>query len=335
MGFEDFQANTAPVRDLLHEDLRVVDSRSVIIDMAPGAAVAPLSRRPVIHLVLRGEVIFQMSGRSDPVFARAGECILIFYGDRHQVAVRGNSGDDTVTKDLTLWHRSAIAPRTMLLGAGKITASLLSTALELSYISPSAYAHRAGPTHWVVRASGDSSQVGSGLRLDLEQVRHHCFGQGSSAFATALATLLFVHAVQNVRDTNYHPETSIFAPATRQVAAAVREIDDHFDKRWTVSSLAQNVGLSRSTFAQAFHRYIGMGPFAYLTEVRMRHAAQLLKIPAITPMEVAKRIGFDQESSFARAFKRYFGMSPRQYAAQSITGATPRKTLEIEASINL
>ena len=83
----------------------------------------------------------------------------------------------------------------------------------------------------------------------------------------------------------------------------------------TVETLAREVGLSRSSFAAKFRAQVGLGPMEYLTEIRMKYAANLLRSNTEVPLwDISRRTGYKTESSFARAFKLHFGVSPRAYS---------------------
>jgi AraC-like DNA-binding protein len=51
----------------------------------------------------------------------------------------------------------------------------------------------------------------------------------------------------------------------------------------------------------------------YLTEVRLRRAAEELASGRLTVRQVAHRAGYETDASFAKAFKRRFGLSPGVY----------------------
>jgi AraC-like DNA-binding protein len=89
----------------------------------------------------------------------------------------------------------------------------------------------------------------------------------------------------------------------------------HPDRPWTLAQIAKGMGLSRSAFSAKFRAHVGRSPMEYLTEIRMKYAAYLLRSTNDMPLwEVGKRVGYQDESSFARAFKLRYGVSPRAYA---------------------
>ncbi|MEO3891049.1 AraC family transcriptional regulator [Nonomuraea sp. B5E05] len=83
---------------------------------------------------------------------------------------------------------------------------------------------------------------------------------------------------------------------------------------WTVSSLADRAGVSRSTLAKRFADLVGEPPLTYLTRWRMTLAADLLaEREAATVAEVAHAVGYSDAFAFSAAFKRTRGVSPSEF----------------------
>jgi len=82
---------------------------------------------------------------------------------------------------------------------------------------------------------------------------------------------------------------------------------------WTLASLAQEVGISRSALAERFTRYLAEPPMTYLTRWRLRLAARALTGTPKGVAEIASDIGYESEAAFNRAFKREFGLPPARY----------------------
>jgi AraC-like DNA-binding protein len=86
---------------------------------------------------------------------------------------------------------------------------------------------------------------------------------------------------------------------------------------WTLESLAERIGLSRSVFALRFREIVGATPMEYLTRWRMLLAADRLKSSSDGISAIANSLGYESESAFGKAFRRVMGCSPRQYARSS------------------
>lgn len=79
---------------------------------------------------------------------------------------------------------------------------------------------------------------------------------------------------------------------------------------WTLPELAAEMGSSRSVLAERFLAVTGMTPVRYLTEMRMRLAAQWIGRERM-PIEIAAhRLGYGSQAAFSRAFKRVMGHPP-------------------------
>jgi AraC-like DNA-binding protein len=91
---------------------------------------------------------------------------------------------------------------------------------------------------------------------------------------------------------------------------------------WTVSSLADRIGVSRSTLAKRFTDLVGEPPLTYLTRWRMTLAADLLvEQRAKTVAEIARTVGYSDPFGFSAAFKRTRGVSPSDLRRTAATGA--------------
>lgn len=96
-------------------------------------------------------------------------------------------------------------------------------------------------------------------------------------------------------------------PRLGRVIAAV-----HRDpgRDWTVADLAAEMGASRSVFAERFLEVTGVTPLRYLTDLRMRLAAQWITRDRVSIEDAAHRLGYGSQAAFSRAFKRVVGRAP-------------------------
>jgi AraC-like DNA-binding protein len=95
---------------------------------------------------------------------------------------------------------------------------------------------------------------------------------------------------------------------------------------WTIASLADEVGISRSALVQRFTRYLSEPPMAYLTRWRLQLAARSLEKTSRGVAEIAADVGYESEAAFNRAFKREFGRPPGQYRSDHRESIVTRPT---------
>lgn len=88
-------------------------------------------------------------------------------------------------------------------------------------------------------------------------------------------------------------------------------------RNWSVAELAAEAGVSRSVFAERFLAATGMTPVRYLTELRMRLAAQWIARDREAIESVAYRLGYGSLAAFSRAFKRVVGRPPGAVRAEA------------------
>ncbi|AOB33264.1 AraC family transcriptional regulator [Bordetella sp. H567] len=90
---------------------------------------------------------------------------------------------------------------------------------------------------------------------------------------------------------------------------------------WTVAELAAQMGSSRSVFAERFLAVTGMTPLRYLTELRMRLAAQWIRDGRTSIEGAAYELGYGSQAAFSRAFKRVVGYTPAAARGAGQAGA--------------
>jgi transcriptional regulator GlxA family with amidase domain len=93
-------------------------------------------------------------------------------------------------------------------------------------------------------------------------------------------------------------------------------IADNLEADLRVESLADRAAMSPRNFARFFRRETGMTPAAYVEELRVERARQLLEDGMDAVEVVSARCGFGTPETMRRAFSRRVGTPPAEYRAR-------------------
>ncbi|MEU6169930.1 AraC family transcriptional regulator [Streptomyces tanashiensis] len=101
---------------------------------------------------------------------------------------------------------------------------------------------------------------------------------------------------------------------------ALRLIHDRPARPWTVTTLAEETGVSRATLARRFGELVGEPPMTYLTGWRLAVAADLLARTDATVESIARQVGYQSAFGLSVAFKRVYGTRPSEHRLAAVSG---------------
>ncbi len=81
----------------------------------------------------------------------------------------------------------------------------------------------------------------------------------------------------------------------------------------SLSDIADQAKVSKSTALNLFQRYLGISPVTYLVNYRLQEAAKLLASTEKKVTVISKDTGFDSVDYFCKAFKKYYKLTPTEY----------------------
>ena len=264
------------------------------------------------HLVTQGRCYARLLD-GDAVELNAGDLILFPQGDRH-VLVAGRPAAlrlkpiDITGECLGRLMKGEIAEFSKD-GAGKATRIVCGfLACDRRLAEPII---QSLPRLFKVRLrdGGTAAWVQSSIRYSVAESMSA--RPGSAVVLARLSEVLFAEAVRQYMDELPPGQGGwLAALRDRHVSRTLALLHGQPAHPWTVQTLAQRVGLSRSALGERFSALIGLPPMQYLAHWRMSLAAAQLRAGDVPIIRVAAEVGYQSEAAFNRAFKREFGLPP-------------------------
>jgi AraC-like DNA-binding protein len=97
---------------------------------------------------------------------------------------------------------------------------------------------------------------------------------------------------------------------TSNVAQAVQQLRNDFDQSLRIEDLAQELGMSVSSFHQHFKSVTAMSPLQFQKRLRLQEARRLMLLENLDATSTAYRVGYNDASHFSRDYKNLFGAPP-------------------------
>ena len=317
-----------PPFDLLNEllaGMRLTGVEYRRIELSPpfGLGFGASEGRANFHFVARGSVFLR---QGDEVHQMdTGDAVLLPRGGTHDVV----SQPDLACRDLTAFTTSAICQGVSALTACKVGECASSHVLIFSGCMEFDLGGGMGSLVSLMPEAmfvGTLSERYPEILPILEAMERETCG-GRAGFAGILAHLANVVAAFIVRAwvESGCGEASGWVSALRdpRLGGVISAVHRDPGRDWTVADLAAEMGSSRSIFAERFLAVTGLTPLRYLTELRMRLAAEWIGRDRMPIDVAAHRLGYGSQAAFSRAFKRTVGRSPGSVRAarMAIDGA--------------
>lgn len=102
-------------------------------------------------------------------------------------------------------------------------------------------------------------------------------------------------------------------------------ISGHLHFEITLSTLAEQVGLTPQYLSRLFKKETGMTVTSYIQKERVREAKNLLRFTDYTYLEISSFLNFVSQSYFIQIFKRHTGMTPQEYRIRYAADTLHRK----------
>lgn len=279
----------------------------------PWAITVPVYEEAArFHLVVEGRAHLALSG-GEHVDLGPGDLALITGGREHVLS--DSPGRETAPLEEIIERTGYDGKGVFAVGEAEPGASTQMVCGHLNFTRGADHPLlRALPPIIVMRPTDRAQHPLLDETLRLVNQRAFTDGLGASASISRLSEVFFIEAVRAAIGQDPDLARVMTAMTDPHIAGALGSIHDAPADPWTVQSLAQSAGMSRSRFAERFTDLVGMAPMAYVAEWRMQKALARLSVSDANVKVVAAEVGYQSAAAFTRAFTSRFGMNPSEAA---------------------
>ena len=260
------------------------------------------------HLVLAGQTWINLPNAGKQERLNKGDFVIIPNGRAHTLCDKLGR-DDTLPDQIP---NVDIAPNFQVFDTDSKATHILCGYFRISDNTPPTILSRF-PEMFIERADAGSQdeKVETIARLiGLELAKQ----TASSPIAlNRLTEILCVYAIHHWLEQALTQDLHISALADPKLHLVLDAIHANPAKAWTVESLADIYGQSRTAFAIQFKTAMGFSPITYVTNWRFKLAQKMLEESSLPLDDVADKSGYADTNAFNRAFKRETGTPPAAF----------------------
>lgn len=273
------------------------------------------------HIMLDGWCWAQVADQTeDPIRLESGDAIIFAAGDPHFM---GTEKGKRSNPDMQMYYRpnNRALPFTL----NEFGGDGEKARFVCGYLGCDAHPFNPMLNALPRQMHVQRSSVGGALTRDLISVALQESANpsaGGETFLSKLSELMFLQAIRQYIEALPEGSRGILQGLRdRHVSAALALMHGRPSEDWTLDTLAHEIGLSRSVFAERFAQCMGVPAMQYLGNWRVQLAARALEKPGISIAQAAADVGYESEAAFNRAFKRLVGVPPGAWRRSRATAS--------------
>jgi AraC-like DNA-binding protein len=269
----------------------------------------------IFHLMTEGRGYAYVEGDDRPIPLNAGDILVVPHGDAH---ILGNGPSVTpVDRAQVLEQVLSQGLKVSRMGGGGETTKFVCGYMACEPHLSRVFLGGLPPILKVsIRDDASGQWLVNSIRYSVDNVDPS--RPGDETVLAKLSEVLFVETLRRYIALLPGEQTGWLAgvrdPEVGKALALLHRKPAH---PWTIASLTNELGISRTVLAERFRRYLSETPMAYLTRWRLQLGAQLLTSTSSSVAQIAAEVGYESEASFNRAFKREFSLPPARFRSKA------------------
>ncbi|MEM9330224.1 MAG: AraC family transcriptional regulator [Pseudomonadota bacterium] len=266
------------------------------------------------HFVHKGRCLVRVKRSKAPVILEQGDLIIITKGAAHTLFC-------DLQTEVPVTMLDQVVEQSGFTGSGALVYGELGADHETQLVCGHfAFADDAKnllidslPSHIHIRNYGEAAGNWMENTLKLIGTEAGREKMGGDLIAMKMSEIIFVQALRAYIQSTGSDKPVLAGFADPKLSRALAAIHKEPGKSWTLESLSEIAGMSRTTFSNRFSELMTVTPLSYITDWRMQIARQLLSETETPIIQIAKEVGYQSEAAFSRVFKKYANAAPASY----------------------
>lgn len=279
-----------------------------------GVAVPDYENVARFHFAHRGSCLIRVGDDRNPIELAQGDLVIIPHGSSHALYC-GHAPEQTIMPLDSVLETSGYDGSGVLVYGGDEPAS--ETQLICGHFSfdPRARHILMDRLPPLIHIKNYGENAGRWMEATLRMIGEEAGGQkmGGDLIALKMSETILAQAIRSYIEGNDAFENGLGAFADKNLGKTLDAFHKAPAKNWTVETLANTAGMSRTSFAVHFQKMMSMTPMEYVTKWRMEIAKKKLLSSEATLTDAAESAGYASDSAFTRAFKKETGMTPAEF----------------------
>lgn len=259
--------------------------------------IEPLNYKVSFHVIARGDCWLHVPGSSSSTVLHAGDMLICPRNARHLITNSPEYPADDVPRNCPTTDVKNRPSTSLICGFCEFLQYYWNPILESL------------PEHLIIPTT-DSNRTSLGTIIKLMIVETESDNVGSHAVINRLSDILFIEAIRTFMKTQEDSRGYIAALKEPKLSKALISFHKQPTRNWTVQSLSEEAGMSRSGFADLFKSIIYMSPMEYVTGWRMQFAYDSLVTSDKSVIQIAEECSYQSEAAFRKVFKKQFDIGP-------------------------
>ena len=134
-----------------------------------------------------------------------------------------------------------------------------------------------------------------------------------SFYIEHLMNAVSAHLLQNYCEIDYSSNKYQQGLPAYKLKQVIEYIKVNLHESIALKNMAESTGISQFYFCRLFRQSMGISPYKYVLQQRIKQAQKLIEQGSLTLVEIAYESGFSSQSQMTHHFRKAIGVTPKVY----------------------